>query len=99
MARATTVQTIRHATRVATALAVGAAAFIPAASANGQCPWATSAHGRYGLTGADREYSLRSALFTFADSELPASPPAVAADPHWARLSGVLGLRAPGVRL
>lgn len=99
MIRTTTASTIRRTTLAATALALGAAAYVSPSPAGGHCPWTEGAHARFGLAITDRDVALRTALFTFDDSDLAGPRPALAADPQWARLPGVSGLRAQGSRL
>ncbi len=99
MTRTTTADTIRRTALVATALALGAAAYVSPAPAAAQCPWTEGAHARYGLTITDRDVALRTALFTFDDSDRAGPRAALAADPQWARLPGALGLRGRGSRL
>lgn len=99
MKRTTTLQTVRHATLAAAALALGAATYVGPSAAAAHCPWTAWAYEPHGLAATDRDLALRTALFTFDDSILAEPRAALAADPQWARLPGVSGLRARSSRL
>lgn len=99
MTRTTTLQTVRRATHVATALALGAAAYVGPSAAAENCPWTKWAQAPHGPAVTDRDFALRTALFTFDDSALAEPRAALAADSQWARLPGASGLRARSSRL